>query len=78
MLNFLHWLALHHPEARKLRSLPRENLLTLVNEFENGKLGHNSQLREKWRAGFQFLFEGTSDWEGYDQARRLLGRERQI
>lgn len=78
MMNFLHWLALHHPEIKRLRSLSREELLTLVDEFEDGKLGHNSQLREKWRSGFHFLFDSTSDWEGYDEARRLLGRERQI
>lgn len=74
MMNFLHWLSNRHPEIRNLQRYPIKKLLDLVDEFEGGKLRENDQLRAKWQNGFSCLFESTSDWEGYGEARRELLR----
>ena len=70
MLNFLNWLATHHPEVPSLKGLDEETLVGLVNEFEGGKLSHNFQLKEKWLQGFRYLINNWGDWEGYGEARR--------
>ena len=74
MLNFIHWVALHHPEIQRLRDTPEDELLDLVDEFEQGKLGGNQTLREKWKSSFHFLLKDTMDWEGYGDARKELAR----
>jgi hypothetical protein len=72
MLNFIHWLALHHPELHRLSDLPEETLLELVNEFERGKVATNPILREQWRVSFHFLLTTGFDEEGFDEARQAL------
>ena len=72
MLNFIHWLALNRPHIRSLRSLSEQELIFLVDDFEEGKLQANPHLRDKWIVGFQELLRGDSNWEGYDVARQEL------
>jgi hypothetical protein len=72
MLNFINWLADHHPELPSLRGMDEEELLMLANEFESGRLYGNATLKEKWRIGFQYLLKDWGDWEGYGEARKKL------
>ena len=72
MLNFLDWLEKRYPHLTSLRHLNDNELLELVNEFEGGKLKNNQRLTNKWLDGFDFLFRGREDWEGYAFARNKL------
>ena len=72
MLNFIHWLAIHHPEIKQISDQPEYILLRLVNEFEKGKLDGNLKLTQKWKAGFDFLLNRSGSWDGYDEVRREL------
>jgi len=72
MLNFIHWVALHHPEVKRLGDQSEESLLKLVNDFERGKVAGNPTLCEKWRVGFHFLLKEDNDREGYGEARKAL------
>lgn len=74
MLNFLRWLTSEHPEVQELSNLPERNLLQLVDEFEEGRLNRDSNLKNQWRTGFKTLFTTQDDWQGYDQARYALKR----
>jgi hypothetical protein len=73
MINFLQWVAINHPEIKRLRDLAENELINLVDEFEGGNLKANEKLINKWLHGFKyFLFNGNSEWEGYDKARASL------
>jgi hypothetical protein len=74
MLNFIQWVACNRPQIKSFRSLTEQELLSLVDEFEGGKLDRNLALRNKWISGFRQLRTGTSNWEGYDVARQELHR----
>lgn len=74
VLNFIHWLAIHHPEIRTIRDTPTDQLLELANEFEQGKLSENEHLTQKWKAGFEYLLNDYGDWQGYDKARSALAQ----
>jgi hypothetical protein len=79
MLSFLNWMIREHPETKTIRDTPRKLLMRLVDEFEHGKLQGNEALARKWEVGFDFLLNSNGDWQGYDEARRVvdtLGRGR--
>lgn len=46
MLNFLHWLAVQHPEFQELRSIPEVDIRRLVDEFDGIKSdkGNSSEI----------------------------------
>jgi hypothetical protein len=73
MLNFMDWLADRHPELPNLRNIDADQLLGLANEFEGGKLSDNGALKTKWRISFEYLLRDQGDWEGYGEARKMLG-----
>jgi hypothetical protein len=81
MLSFLNWLIRTHSEIENIEDVPTSHLLILANEFEGGKLRGNDVLTRKWDAGFHFLLEQDTDWQGYGEARKvansLRGRIRQ-
>ncbi len=72
MLNFLNWLTNSHPEVHDLRSLSEEDLVRLIDEYEEGKVSANPALKAKWLIGFNYLIKDQGDWEGYDLARQTL------
>lgn len=64
MINFIEWVDKTHPEIRSLRNLGKKLLLSLVNEFEGGKLNGNEELKTKWIASFEYyLSEKNSNKE---------------
>lgn len=74
MLNFIHWVALHHSEITRLSDQPVERLLNLVNEYEGGKLTGNRTLSAKWQVGFDVLRDPKFCNDAYAEARRELAR----
>jgi hypothetical protein len=72
MINFLHWVQGNHPEIASLRDLPKDELMSLVNQYEGGRMRGGSDRERQWLSSFNELFRGSSGWEGYASARREL------
>jgi hypothetical protein len=72
MLNFLQWVARTHSDVRSLRSLSADELLRLASEYEQGRMGPDSDLERKWKASFDFLLDSDADWDGYASLRRAV------
>jgi hypothetical protein len=69
MLQFLEWIVERHPEVTSFDELPTGELMSLADQFEDGKLRGNDVLTHKWKAGFDYLRENDGSWQGYDAAR---------
>jgi hypothetical protein len=76
MHNFLYWLIMHHPEITRLQPLPQEDLLQLVQQFENSRLDIKPSPRQDWIGGFEKLFSEGSPQDDYKEARETLRRRK--
>lgn len=72
MYNFLYWLLRNHHELESLQTLPRDDLLSLAQQFEYARPDIEPSTQRAWLQGFEKLFSASDSQDDYAAARKLV------